>query len=61
MSSNAYSASEWAKAEPAGTRNASDIDYYVATINNASVDRLIANYREAWDMFSGPVGHAPRA
>jgi len=36
-------AQQWSKSDPAGTRNISDIDYYV-TNNNTALDRLLANY-----------------
>lgn len=42
---SAYGADEWSKEEPLGTRNVSDIDYYVG-INNEALDRLLTNYRE---------------
>ena len=38
-----YTASEWDKAEVAGTRSVSDIDYYIVQ-NNTALDRLLANY-----------------
>jgi len=41
-----FSASSWAKIEPGGTRNASDIDFYIATTNNEAVDRLLTNFRD---------------
>lgn len=34
-----YCADQWVKTEPLGTRNASDIDYYIG-INNEALDRL---------------------
>lgn len=46
MCTPAYGASQWTKTEPAGTTNASDIDYWVATINNEAIDRLLGLYRK---------------
>lgn len=43
--SQAFGAYEWTKAQPAGTTNASDIDYYVATTNNEALDRLLSKYQ----------------
>jgi len=37
---NAFGADQWAKDDPAGTRNASDLDTYV-TVNNEALDRLL--------------------
>lgn len=42
---NSEAAIEWTKADPAGTRNAADIDLYV-TNNNTALDRVLGNYRE---------------
>ena len=36
---------EWSKAQPAGSTNASDIDYWVATVNNTAIDLLAKPYR----------------
>jgi hypothetical protein len=41
-----FGASQWTKTEPAGTTNAADIDYWVATINNEAVDRLLSLHRK---------------
>ncbi len=46
LSTSAFGAVDWEKIEPAGTRPAADIDYYVATVNNAALDRLLENERE---------------
>ena len=40
----AYCVDEWAKSDPAGTRNAADIDSYV-TVNNSALDRLLIGYK----------------
>ena len=45
----AYSADQWAKGEPAGTRNASDIDTYIG-VNNEALDRLVIGYREGCEV-----------
>ncbi len=46
MSGVVFGASEWAKTEPTGSQNASDLDYYIADINNEAIDRLVSGYRE---------------
>ena len=52
----AYAADQWNKAEPAGTRNVSDIDAYVGA-NNTAVDRLLHNYKgNAVCMYSSASG-----
>lgn len=45
LASPAFSASQWDKANPAGTTNVADLDYYIATVNNEAQDRLKINYR----------------
>ena len=44
MATNGYAASEWSKAQPAGTANVSDLDTLIQT-NNESLDRLLSTYR----------------
>ena len=45
LAGRVYGADEWSKDEPLGTRNVSDLDYYLG-INNEAVDRMTANYRK---------------
>lgn len=47
LTSPSYSADQWAKSEPAGTANISDIDTLVAT-NNESLDRLVIGYKRGF-------------
>ena len=42
--STVWGASEFDKLEPLGTRNVSDLDYYIAEINNEAFDRVLTNY-----------------
>jgi hypothetical protein len=42
---NGYCADQWSLLEPKGTRDASDIDAYIAT-NNAALDRLNFDHRQ---------------
>jgi len=37
---------DFTKTQPAGGTNASDIDYWVATVNNAALDTLVMGYRK---------------
>lgn len=41
----AMSASQWDKANPAGTTSVADLDYYITSVNNEAMDRLAINYR----------------
>lgn len=61
IATNSFGASQWSKLEPVGTRNASDIDYWVATINNEAQDRLLYDYIHGCDVYyiaAGSVGIA---
>jgi len=40
-----YCASQWDKSSPAGTISISDLDTYIASTNNAALDRLLYDYR----------------
>jgi hypothetical protein len=43
--SPSFAASQWDKANPAGTTNIADLDSYITTINNEAQDRLNARFR----------------
>jgi len=45
FATQAYSV-DFTKTQPAGGTNASDIDYWVATINNVALDTLVKGYRK---------------
>lgn len=40
-----YGASQWDGTEPSGTSSPSDLDTYIATNNNASLERVFSNWR----------------
>lgn len=43
LTGNIYAAVEWNKLEPLGSRNISDLDYYIQN-NQSALDRVLANY-----------------